>query len=197
VSSAVAAPIGQQTLQHFVFFGLERDRIKEANLLESAAFPGAHLKYTWKELEPEKDKYDTGLVVRDLEFLQSNGKKLFIQAPGHLVQYRKGPSAHSYPLIRGRAKGLPAGVALQWGNYDQLVPDTHQRITVQEIHRFGRDVLRLDYIFWCTQEPSYSKDVMANSQWRRAVRTGLRLSSRHSTHPWRQTPTYSAEHPRV
>ncbi len=303
-------------LQHYVFFGRDRERINEPSFLDSPVFAGAQLKYTWKELEPEKDKYDTDLIVGDLQILQAKGKKLFIQLqdisfstqivnvpdylredpqynggahiqyevqdeqdksvtpigwvarrwdpavlervskllqalgkeldgkieginfaetsvgfghtgeyfpegftfetyrdgirrmmkagrdafpnstvivyanfmPGEwlpwtdhgylksiyqyagqigvgvggpdLMPYRKGQLAHSYPLIRSRPKGLPAGIAVQWGNYDQLVPDTHQRITVHEIHRFGRDELRLDYIFWCTQEPSFSKDVI-------------------------------------
>ena len=67
--------------------------------------------------------------------------------------------SHSYPLIRARRTGVPAGVAVQHGNYDQITPGG-LRITIPEIYRFGRDNLRLDYMFWCTQEPAYSKDVI-------------------------------------
>ena len=314
--SGAVAQEQPDTLQHYVFFGRDRERINEPGFLDSPAFAGAQLKYTWKELEPEKDTYDTDLIVRDLEVLQAKGKKLFIHLqdisfstqivnvpdylqadpaynggahiqyeveddqdkvvtpigwvarrwdpavldrfskllhalgekldgkieginfaetsvgfghtgeyfpegftfkayrdgikammragrdafpnstvivyanfmPGEwipwndhgylksiyayaqeigvgvggpdLLPHRKGQLNNSYPLIRARARSVPGGVAVQWGNYDQLVPDTGLKISVPEIHRFGRDYLRLDYIFWCTQEPSYSKDVI-------------------------------------
>ena len=76
---AFAGPIRADTLCHFVFFGLERERIKEPSFLQTDAFVGAQLKYTWRELEPDKDAYEVDLILRDLAFLQSHGKKLYIQ----------------------------------------------------------------------------------------------------------------------
>jgi hypothetical protein len=35
--------------------------------------------YPWKELEPEKGKYDFSIIREDYEYLASQGKKLFIQ----------------------------------------------------------------------------------------------------------------------
>jgi hypothetical protein len=35
--------------------------------------------YPWKELEPEKGKYDFSIIQEDYEYLLSHGKKLFIQ----------------------------------------------------------------------------------------------------------------------
>ena len=67
------------TQRHYVFFNLDRERIRESGFLETEAFEGAQLKYTWRELEPEKDRYDVELILRDLAFLRSHGKKLFIQ----------------------------------------------------------------------------------------------------------------------
>lgn len=322
LATGLHGPVAQAragTMQHFVFFGLERERIHEPSFLEAPRLVGAQLKYTWKELEPEKDRYNTDLVRRDLEFLQSKGKKLFVQLqdisfsteivnvpdylledpayhggahiqyevedgedkrvtaigwvarrwdpavlerfssllhalgdafdgkieginfaetsvastswsrtgesvpegftferyrdgiksmmnagrdafpnstvivyanfmPGEwlpwndqgylksiyqyaaeigcgvggpdLLPYRKGQLGHSYPLIRNRREGLPAGIAVQEGNYDQVVPGTHAKISVQDLYWFARDDLHLDYIFWGTQEPSYSRDVL-------------------------------------
>jgi hypothetical protein len=96
-----------------------------------------------------------------LKSIYAYAKKIGVGVGGpDLMPHRKGQLNNSYPLIHDRDRSVPGGVAVQWGNYDQLVPDTGLRITAREIHRFGRDYLRLDYIFWCTQEPSYSRDVI-------------------------------------
>jgi hypothetical protein len=64
---------------HYVFFNRDRERIAEASFLATSALEGAQLKYTWRELEPESDAYDFASVRKDLRFLTSKGKKLFIQ----------------------------------------------------------------------------------------------------------------------
>jgi hypothetical protein len=64
---------------HYVFFNRNRERIFEAAFLESRAFEGAQLKYTWRDLEREKEQYDFTAIQHDLAFLNSKGKKLFIQ----------------------------------------------------------------------------------------------------------------------
>src|SRR5688572_23046874 len=64
--------------RHFIYFDLERDRIREAAFLSSRA-EGAQLKYTWSELEPQKGRYDFSAIRRDYAFLHSKGKKLFVQ----------------------------------------------------------------------------------------------------------------------
>lgn len=72
------ATLRAATTHHFIYFGQERDRIREAAFLSSRA-EGAQLRYAWSELEPEKDRYDFSAIRRDYEFLHSRGKKLFIQ----------------------------------------------------------------------------------------------------------------------
>jgi hypothetical protein len=67
---------------------------------------------------------------------------------------------HSYALIAARGPGTVAGVALQWGNLEDTNPTTGERVTVEEVYRFARDSLRLDYLFWGTQEPYYSDEVL-------------------------------------
>jgi hypothetical protein len=39
--------------KHYVFFNRDRERISEATFLDTKAFEGAQLKYTWRELERE------------------------------------------------------------------------------------------------------------------------------------------------
>jgi len=80
VSDCLAQAAGTaSTPQNLIFFGRERSRISEANFLETGSIVGAQLKYTWKELEPVRDKYELALILSDLAFLQGHGKVLFIQ----------------------------------------------------------------------------------------------------------------------
>jgi hypothetical protein len=51
-------------------------------------------------------------------------------------------------------------VAVQDGNLEETNPGTGERVTVAELYRFAMERLRLDYIFWGTQEPYYSEDIL-------------------------------------
>lgn len=299
----------------FVFFNRERERISEKSFLETQAIEGAQLKYTWKQLEGGKDGYDFTDIRHDLEFLNSRGKKLFIQIqdasfdpsivlvpryllndpqynggadkqydiPGNdeqratpagwvarrwdpavrerfqklllalgqefdgkieginlpetaiefgetgrlfprgftaqgyrdailsnmaalkrafpksvtmqyanfmleekgdahraylrsiyqraaelkvgvggpdLSPYRPGQMENSYPLLREFAGRVPTGIAVQEGNYSSDNPRTGKRVTVPELITFGTEYLKVNYIFWCTEEPFYSRDVI-------------------------------------
>ena len=213
-------PEVDRSLQDYVYFGLERDRIREASFLETPTIVGAQLKYTWRELEPERDLYELGPVIADLEFLEHHGKRLFIQLQdvsfsteivnvpqylreafprSHVIQYanfmpgewlpwtekgylkgiyehaarigvgvggpdlmphRKGQQNHCLVLIEARGPTVVAGLAVQWGNLEQKNPTTGKRVSVPELYEYGRERLRLDYIFWGTQEPYYSEEVI-------------------------------------
>ena len=65
--------------QHYVFFERERERIAERTFLDNHRIAGAQLKYTWRELEPERDQYRLQPLLDDLAFLEQHGKRLFIQ----------------------------------------------------------------------------------------------------------------------
>lgn len=296
-------------LRHYVFFNRDRERITQPTFLNTKAFEGAQLKYTWRELERQKDHYDFGDVEHDLSFLRSKGKRLFIQIqeasfdtnirpfprylledpayhggadyqygednvpcgwvarrwdpavqerfhrllsalgkafdgrieginlaetaidlasdkrlwpegftaetycdgvirnlralnrafpksvtlqyanfmPGErrhlervfqqaqalklglggpdLLPYKPGQMENSYPLIRRYAGTVPTGIAVQDGNYQHRNPKTGEEVTIPELVAFARDYLKVDYIFWCTQEPFYSQKVIP---WMRA-----------------------------
>jgi hypothetical protein len=77
-----------------------------------------------------------------------------------LLPHRRGQRNHSYPLIARRRPGVVAGVAVQDGNLADKNSATGARVTVAELHRFARDTLRLDYVFWGTQEPYYSTEIL-------------------------------------
>ena len=302
--------------QHFVFFGFERDRIREASFLETPAIAGAQLKYTWRELEPERGRYAFERLRSDLAFLERHSKRLLVQLQdisfderivnvpayllddpafgggvarkyrfegddestatpdgwaarrwdpavrhrfiellralgreldgrieginlpetaidfgvsgalhpdgftyagyaesvktvmtaaresfptsrviqyanfmpgewlpwddrgylrsvyGHadsigvgvggpdLLPHRAGQRNHSYPLIASRGLRTVAGVAVQDGNLDEQDPATGERVTVEELARFAEEELRLDYVFWATEEPYYSNEIL-------------------------------------
>ncbi len=302
--------------QSFIYFGLERSRISDEDFLETGSVVGAQLKYTWRELEPERDQYELRLILDDLLFLEQHGKRLFVQLqdlsfdddivnvpdylredptfgggvarkyefeeddesrpvpdgwvarrwdpavrerfskllralgkeldgrieglnlaetsigfgesgelhppgfsyesyfegikdlmsaardafqesrviqyanfmPGEwlpggdhgylrgvyehadrigvgvggpdLLPHRRWQRNHSYPLIARRGPNTVAGVAVQWGNFEDKSPATGQRVTVDELYNFAQEQLRLDYIFWGTQEPYYSDEIL-------------------------------------
>jgi hypothetical protein len=49
---------------------------------------------------------------------------------------------------------------VQDGNYEHTNPKTGQQVTIAELISFATDYLKVDYIFWCTQEPFYSKSLI-------------------------------------
>ncbi len=307
---------GGEGPRHYVFFNRDRERISDAAFLSTKAFEGAQLKYTWRELERGINGYDFGDIERDLAFLNSNGKKLFIQLqdvsfdpnivnvpryllsdarynggadkqytipdddetraapegwvarrwdpavqerfhkllltlgrefdgkieginlaetavsfgesgrlfpkgftpaayreaiianmrvlksafpksvalqyanfmPGEwlpdndqfylrsvyqrarelkvgvggpdLLPYKPGQMNHCYPLIRQCAGKVPTGIAVQDGNYQHMNPKSGQLVTISEMVEFAGDYLKVDYMFWCTQEPFYSRDLI-------------------------------------
>lgn len=300
----------------FVFFNRDRGRLLEPTFLETRAIAGALVKYTWRQLEPERDRYDLRAVLEDASFLATRGKKLFVQIQdvsfderinvpdylhtdpafgggserkhegarfdgwvarrwdpavrarfaallaalgrqidgrveglvlaetavsfgengkeqprgftheayvegiksnmtaarrafpaSHVIQYanfmpgewlpdddrgylravyrhadrigvgvggpdllphRRAQQQHSLPLIAARRAGVVAGLAVQDGNLEDVDPGTGRRVTPEALYRFARDRLRLDYIFWGTQEPYYSEQVLP---WLRERRT--------------------------
>lgn len=77
-----------------------------------------------------------------------------------LMPHREGQLKGSYPLIRQAAGLVPTGIAVQDGNLEQINPKTGRRVTTAELLEFAMQCLRVDYIFWGTQEPYYSRDVI-------------------------------------
>jgi hypothetical protein len=64
---------------HYVFLNRDRERITDSAFLHLATLDGAQIKYTWRELEPERDRYDLSAIRHDVEYLAAHGKRLFVQ----------------------------------------------------------------------------------------------------------------------
>jgi hypothetical protein len=77
-----------------------------------------------------------------------------------LLPYKPGQMGHSYPLIRESAGKVPTGIAVQDGNYRHSNPKTGRPVTIPELVEFATEYLMVDYIFWCTEEPFYSRKLM-------------------------------------
>jgi hypothetical protein len=77
-----------------------------------------------------------------------------------LLPYRPGQIKGAYPLIRDAAGTVPAGIAVQDGNLDETNPATGKRVEISDLIKFATEYLKVDYVFWGTQEPYYSRDVI-------------------------------------
>ena len=314
---ACASSLTAKPLHHYVFFGRDREKIRDTkSFLETKAFEGAQVAYSWRQLEPGKDHYDFSLIREDLAFLTEHGKKLWIQiqdvsfserripVPKYLLEdpqyhggadrqyefnsddeahaaargwaarrwdpavqdrfhklllalgkefdgrieginlaetsvtfglsgrlhpkgytpeiyrdaivtnlkalkrafpksitlqyanfmpgewrpsedkgylravyqearkakvgvggpdlfpYKPGQMKSSYELIKDAAGIVPVGVAVQDGNYEHVNPKTGRRVTIAEQIQFATEYLKADYIFWCTEEPYYSTELV-------------------------------------
>jgi hypothetical protein len=74
------APARNKSVHHYVFFGGDRDGIKDAkSFLENPNIEGAQVIYTWLLLEQGKDGYEFAPIRENLELLKTHGKKLWIQ----------------------------------------------------------------------------------------------------------------------
>ena len=77
VSAQTPAP---KPVHHYVFFGGDRDGIKDAkSFLDNQNIEGAQVIYPWRLLERGKDQYDFTPIRENLAFLRAHGKKLWVQ----------------------------------------------------------------------------------------------------------------------
>ena len=97
----------------------------------------------------------------DLEAVYQYARQIKLGMGGPDIKvYRPFQMANSYPLIRDMAGIAPTGVAVQEGNYSVINPKTGKPVTLPEIMDFATGYLKLSYIFWCTEEPYYRKEVL-------------------------------------
>ena len=135
-----------------------RDAVKETMRALKNAFPNSvGIQYA-NFMHGEWLPYDDKGYLKSL-FDYAKEIKLGMGGPDIKV-YRKAQMNHSYKFIRECKGIIPTGVAVQWGNYDLINPKTNEQVTVPEIYKFGKDYLKLDYIFWSTQEPYYSESLL-------------------------------------
>ena len=74
-----SCPLEKDSIRHFAYFARERQAIRDHSFLKVARFEGAQIMYAWRELEPEKGRYDFTIIREDYAYLKAHEKKLFIQ----------------------------------------------------------------------------------------------------------------------
>jgi hypothetical protein len=77
-----------------------------------------------------------------------------------VLPYRPFQRSHSLALIEQRPAGVVAAMAVQDGNLADRNRSTGQRITVADLYTFAVTRLRLNYLFWGTEEPCFTADVL-------------------------------------
>ena len=77
-----------------------------------------------------------------------------------LMPFRWFQLISSYPLIRESSGKVPTGIAVQDGNYADVNRETGKRADIGELLSFATEYLKIDYIFWCTEEPYYSQELI-------------------------------------
>ena len=65
--------------KHYIFVGRDRQRLVDSAFIASAGIQGAQVKYTWRDVEPQRDRYEFGMIADDLALLTREGKRLWIQ----------------------------------------------------------------------------------------------------------------------
>ena len=73
-----ACPVKKDSIRHFVYFARDRELIKGHPFLSHSMFKGAQIMYSWRQLEPEKGKYDFSALQEDYQYLKKFNKKLFV-----------------------------------------------------------------------------------------------------------------------
>lgn len=77
-----------------------------------------------------------------------------------IMPYRPWQRANSLGLIEKRPAEVIAAMAVQDGNLADRNRDTGQQITVPELYAYATARLRLNYIFWGTEEPYFTSAVL-------------------------------------
>lgn len=114
--------------QNFIFLDGNSDNLIRSAKIRNNNIAGVQIVYTWKSLEPKEGNYDFSQIEKDLVFLNSIHKKLFVQIQDRFFQphakyvpsYLMRESVYNGGLVPqldspGENKPLVAGwVAQQW-----------------------------------------------------------------------------------
>jgi hypothetical protein len=118
---ACSSGLGAQSVHHYVFFGQDRDRIgADTAFLGAKALEGAQIAYTWRSLEPEKDRYDFSGIRSDLAFLRAHGKRLWVQFQD--VSFSKTRVNVPRYLVEGPEYNGGADIQYDWDVNDEEHP---------------------------------------------------------------------------
>lgn len=139
-------------------FGNYRDAIQSNMRAARAALPHSVIIQYANFMPGEWLPWDDHSYLKSIyRFAVENG--IGVGGPD-LKPHRKPQQTHSLPLIRSVAGRTPVGIAVQEGNYAEINPATRRRVTIAELYEFASRQLKADYLFWCTEEPYFSSEVI-------------------------------------
>ena len=141
--------------------GYTREGYRDALLETMAALKKAFPKSTallYANFMSEADPSGKPVYLRSL-YEKAAELKLAMGGPD-LLPHRKWQLFNSYPLIREFSDRIPMGIAVQDDNLADINPKTGKKVTVPELVTFATDELHVTYIFWGTQEPYFTRDVL-------------------------------------
>lgn len=100
----------RKTTENFLFLGGDsRDLSKYNKMIAQNDIYGVQIIYTWKSLEPQKDKYDFSDIERNLSYLNGLHKRLFIQIQDRFFS----PDAKHVPDYLMQDPEYAGGIAAQ------------------------------------------------------------------------------------
>jgi hypothetical protein len=119
-------------VREFVYLG--QDELKEnRKILDRPDIAGAEVLYIWKNLEPEKDRYDFSMIEHDLALVKGRGKALYIEVldrffqpnARHIPKYMLEDSKYGGGLVPQVEPGMSGWVTRQW---DPVVRQRFQKL---------------------------------------------------------------------
>jgi len=134
-----------------------RDALIETMTAMKKAFPKS-TPMLYANFMPESEPLEEPALLRSL---YEKAAELGVGMGGpDLLPNRKFQLLNSYPLIHQFSAKIPMGIAVQDDNLADIDPKTHEFVTVRELSEFATDYLHVKYIFWGTQEPYFTRDVL-------------------------------------
>lgn len=99
--------------QNFLFIGGDSDTLQRYETqIKAKNIDGVQIVYSWKMLEPSKDHYDFSMIKSNLNYLNSQHKRLFIQIQDRFFT----PQAKNVPLYLQTEPIYNGGIAPQLDN---------------------------------------------------------------------------------
>jgi hypothetical protein len=112
-------------IEKFIFIGGDEVESHENKITRD--IDGVQIIYNWRQLEPEFDQYDFSKIQHDLKYLESRGKKLWIQIQDRSF-WINNKAVPSYII---NEKQYQKGVALQVDNPGENIPKGHGWVAKQ------------------------------------------------------------------
>jgi hypothetical protein len=134
-----------------------RDALLETMAAIKKAFPKS-TPMIYANFMPESGSTGEPILLRSL--YEKAAKRGVAMGGPDLLPNRKWQLLNSYPLIHQFSGQIPIGIAVQDDNLADVDPKTRKPVTVRELVEFATDYLHVNYIFWGTQEPYFTRDVL-------------------------------------